>query len=182
MPDDDTVQYGQAVSSSRRIVGRSRRRYGYFAATALVDFDPQTRPCRRCSRSRIRTRASPKTPRAPRRSSPPRYSWIPKFGTDRSTCAFAMCEIGEMLPGPCQAVRMPVGLAVGRHLLPGRDAAAVGQVVAQVVDQVLPNQLEPFPLPHEHLAHRDRRSTPARESGGTCRCVPAAAGLRGRTA
>ncbi len=94
------------------------------------------------------------------------YSWMPKLGDHRSKCSAAPMHTGRQ-------VRRAV--AAGAHLVQRgevgdaaqvRDAAGVHDGGADVVDQLLLDQLLAVPDGVEHLAHRDAASRCAGGSAG----------------
>ena len=85
------------------------------------------------------------------------YSWMPKLWTLRSKCSAAAIATGLRSVAPCDPVRTWCSSRERRDLPQVADAAAVHDGHADVVDQLLFDELRAVVDRVEHLADRNRR-------------------------
>ena len=85
------------------------------------------------------------------------YSWMPKFGTQVSKCSAAPMHTGERSVAPWNPVRTLMQRREVRDAPHVRDAAAVHDGRADVVDELVLDEVLAVPDRVEHLAHRERR-------------------------
>ena len=85
------------------------------------------------------------------------YSWMPKLWTLRSKCSAAAMQTGERSVAPWQPVRTWYSSARCAILRRWRDAAGVHDRRADVVDELLLDELLAVVDAVEDLADRDRR-------------------------